>query len=72
MDDLTAALVTLWRVPHPGPVNPFTSPAFKEAAAACVRLPTTIGQTLPSATGPTCSPDCYQSEVESGSFMMVV
>jgi hypothetical protein len=72
MDDLTAALVTLWRVAHPGPLNPFTSPAFKEAAAACVRLPTTIGQTLPSATGPTCSPDCYQSEVESGSFMMVV
>jgi hypothetical protein len=22
--------------------------------------------------GVTCSPDCYQSEVESGSFMMVV
>ena len=27
---------------------------------------------LPTAGVLTCSPDCYQSEVESGSFMMVV
>lgn len=37
MDDLIAALRSLWRIPHPGPDNLFASPAFKAVSAACAR-----------------------------------
>jgi len=46
-DDLITALSVLWRIPHPGPDNLFTSPAFKALMAASGRTHTTFG--LPSA-----------------------
>lgn len=42
MDELTTALASLWRIPHPGPDNLFASPAFKAVAEAIGRSPTTV------------------------------
>lgn len=43
MNDLVAALTTLWRMPHPGPDNLFASSTFKAVATACGRTATNIG-----------------------------